>query len=82
MTLSSIPKIKLFIYIHFYFSDDNQNKTHDKKEKKMVVQKPHGTVEYTVSVNRKYECSLILLDLHHISPDTGCPLAALLLHSP
>ncbi|XP_077910907.1 nuclear receptor coactivator 7 isoform X6 [Halichoerus grypus] len=27
--------------------DDNQNKTHDKKEKKMVVQKPHGTMEYT-----------------------------------
>ncbi|XP_036172389.1 nuclear receptor coactivator 7 isoform X3 [Myotis myotis] len=32
----------------YYSSDDNQNKTHDKKEKKMVVQKPHGTVEYTV----------------------------------
>uniref|UniRef100_G3TCT7 Nuclear receptor coactivator 7 n=1 Tax=Loxodonta africana TaxID=9785 RepID=G3TCT7_LOXAF len=30
-----------------YSSDDNQNKTHDKKEKKMVVQKPHGTMEYT-----------------------------------
>ncbi|EPQ03204.1 Nuclear receptor coactivator 7 [Myotis brandtii] len=32
----------------YYSTDDNQNKTHDKKEKKMVVQKPHGTVEYTV----------------------------------
>ncbi|XP_054425899.1 nuclear receptor coactivator 7 isoform X2 [Pteronotus mesoamericanus] len=31
----------------YYSIDDNQNKTHDKKEKKMVVQKPHGTVEYT-----------------------------------
>nr|XP_025721012.1 nuclear receptor coactivator 7 isoform X2 [Callorhinus ursinus] len=31
----------------YYSTDDNQNKTHDKKEKKMVVQKPHGTVEYT-----------------------------------
>ncbi|XP_006834749.1 PREDICTED: nuclear receptor coactivator 7 isoform X1 [Chrysochloris asiatica] len=31
----------------FYSVDDNQNKMHDKKEKKMVVQKPHGTVEYT-----------------------------------
>nr|XP_045014290.1 nuclear receptor coactivator 7 isoform X2 [Jaculus jaculus] len=31
----------------YYSVDDNQNKTHDKKEKKMVVQKPHGTVEYT-----------------------------------
>lgn len=30
----------------YYSIDDNQNKTHDKKEKKMVVQKPHGTVEY------------------------------------
>ncbi|XP_072187222.1 nuclear receptor coactivator 7 isoform X2 [Excalfactoria chinensis] len=27
--------------------DDNQNKTNEKKEKKMVSQKPHGTVEYT-----------------------------------
>ncbi|XP_048209989.1 nuclear receptor coactivator 7 isoform X3 [Perognathus longimembris pacificus] len=32
----------------YYSIDDNQNKTHDKKEKKMVVQKPHGTMEYTV----------------------------------
>ncbi|XP_053447500.1 nuclear receptor coactivator 7 isoform X1 [Nycticebus coucang] len=31
----------------YYSMDDNQNKTHDKKEKKMVVQKPHGTMEYT-----------------------------------
>lgn len=31
----------------YYSTDDNQNKTQDKKEKKMVVQKPHGTVEYT-----------------------------------
>ncbi|XP_004382775.1 nuclear receptor coactivator 7 isoform X1 [Trichechus manatus latirostris] len=31
----------------YYNIDDNQNKTHDKKEKKMVVQKPHGTMEYT-----------------------------------
>lgn len=31
----------------YYSLDDNQNKTHDKKEKKMVVQKPHGTMEYT-----------------------------------
>ncbi|NXA47105.1 NCOA7 protein, partial [Nothocercus julius] len=27
--------------------DDNQNKTNEKKEKKMVSQKPHGTIEYT-----------------------------------
>uniref|UniRef100_A0AC11E223 Nuclear receptor coactivator 7 n=1 Tax=Ovis aries TaxID=9940 RepID=A0AC11E223_SHEEP len=32
----------------YYSIDDNPNKTHDKKEKKMVVQKPHGTMEYTV----------------------------------
>ncbi|XP_004673887.1 PREDICTED: nuclear receptor coactivator 7 [Condylura cristata] len=31
----------------YYSVDDNQNKTHDKKEKKMLVQKPHGTMEYT-----------------------------------
>lgn len=31
----------------YYSVDDNPNKTHDKKEKKMVVQKPHGTMEYT-----------------------------------
>lgn len=31
----------------YYTIDDNQSKTHDKKEKKMVVQKPHGTMEYT-----------------------------------
>lgn len=30
--------------------DDNQNKTNEKKEKKMVSQKPLGTVEYTVSI--------------------------------
>ncbi|XP_013372098.1 PREDICTED: nuclear receptor coactivator 7 isoform X2 [Chinchilla lanigera] len=30
----------------YYSVDDNQNKAHDKKEKKMV-QKPHGTTEYT-----------------------------------
>lgn len=30
-------------------SEDNQSKAHDKKEKKMVFQKPQGTVEYTVS---------------------------------
>lgn len=42
--------MKLFTGIWFNSSDDNQSKTHDKKEKKMVVQKPHGTMEYTVSV--------------------------------
>ncbi|NXX89061.1 NCOA7 protein, partial [Centropus bengalensis] len=31
----------------FFFLDDNQNKTNEKKEKKMVSQKPHGTIEYT-----------------------------------
>ncbi|XP_074043616.1 nuclear receptor coactivator 7 isoform X2 [Macrotis lagotis] len=30
----------------YYNIDDNQNKTNEKKEKKMVVQKPRGTVEY------------------------------------
>lgn len=44
-------KMKLFTGIWFNSSDDNQSKTHDKKEKKMVVQKPHGTMEYTVSVD-------------------------------
>ncbi|NXP40917.1 NCOA7 protein, partial [Leiothrix lutea] len=31
----------------YYGTDDNQNKTNEKKEKKMVSQKPHGTIEYT-----------------------------------
>lgn len=31
----------------YYGTDNNQNKMQDKKEKKMVVQKPHGTKEYT-----------------------------------
>ncbi|XP_027704369.1 nuclear receptor coactivator 7 isoform X1 [Vombatus ursinus] len=31
----------------YYNIDDNQNKTNEKKEKKMVVQKPRGTMEYT-----------------------------------
>ncbi|XP_075604131.1 nuclear receptor coactivator 7 isoform X6 [Balearica regulorum gibbericeps] len=31
----------------YYNTDDNQNKTNEKKEKKMVSQKPHGTIEYT-----------------------------------
>lgn len=37
-------------YLNFFCSlDDNQNKNNEKKEKKMVSQKPHGTMEYTVS---------------------------------
>lgn len=38
--------------LEYFFSslDDNQNKTNEKKEKKMVSQKPHGTIEYTVSI--------------------------------
>ncbi|CAM4535710.1 nuclear receptor coactivator 7 isoform X2 [Caretta caretta] len=31
----------------YYNTDDNQNKTNEKKEKKMVAQKPLGTIEYT-----------------------------------
>ncbi|XP_076189653.1 nuclear receptor coactivator 7 isoform X3 [Aptenodytes patagonicus] len=31
----------------YYSTDDNQNKTNEKKEKKMVSQKPLGTIEYT-----------------------------------
>lgn len=61
----------------FYSSDDNQNKTHDKKEKKMVVQKPHGTMEYTVSINRKSKCFLILLNLPNVSPWHILPLGCI-----
>uniref|UniRef100_A0A803VK84 Nuclear receptor coactivator 7 n=1 Tax=Ficedula albicollis TaxID=59894 RepID=A0A803VK84_FICAL len=32
----------------YYSTDDNQNKSNEKKEKKMVSQKPHGTIEYTI----------------------------------
>nr|XP_056712494.1 nuclear receptor coactivator 7 isoform X2 [Euleptes europaea] len=31
----------------YYSTDNNQTKTNEKKEKKMVSQKPHGTTEYT-----------------------------------
>ncbi|XP_060094837.1 nuclear receptor coactivator 7 isoform X1 [Heteronotia binoei] len=31
----------------YYSIDNNQTKTNEKKEKKMVFQKPHGTIEYT-----------------------------------
>ncbi|XP_006139498.2 nuclear receptor coactivator 7 isoform X2 [Pelodiscus sinensis] len=31
----------------YYDTDDNHNKTNEKKEKKMVTQKPLGTIEYT-----------------------------------
>lgn len=33
----------------YYSIDDNQSKTKEKKEKKMVTQKPHGTIEYTAA---------------------------------
>lgn len=46
----------------FFFSlDDNQNKTNEKKEKKMVSQKPHGTIEYTVSIGVLL-CSCLLFE--------------------
>ncbi|XP_072853151.2 nuclear receptor coactivator 7 isoform X2 [Pogona vitticeps] len=45
---SSQPKdIRRTDLKRFYSTDDNQSKTNEKKEKKMVSQKPHGTVEYT-----------------------------------
>ncbi|XP_077156316.1 nuclear receptor coactivator 7 isoform X2 [Paroedura picta] len=31
----------------YYSIDNNQTRTNEKKEKKMVFQKPHGTIEYT-----------------------------------
>lgn len=51
-SLSSIPENEIIHQHMFSSSDDNQNKTHDKKEKKMMVQKPQGTMEYTVSAIR------------------------------
>ncbi|XP_075410713.1 nuclear receptor coactivator 7 isoform X2 [Tenrec ecaudatus] len=44
---NQIKEVKRTELKRYYNTDDNQNKAHDKKEKKMVVQKPHGTVEYT-----------------------------------
>ncbi|KAK1171155.1 nuclear receptor coactivator 7-like isoform X1 [Acipenser oxyrinchus oxyrinchus] len=36
--------------------DDNRNKTHEKKEKKMVIQKPNGTVEYIAGPQDNLNC--------------------------
>ncbi|XP_063091116.1 nuclear receptor coactivator 7 isoform X2 [Cavia porcellus] len=44
---NQLKEIKRTELKRYYSVDDNQNKTHDKKEKKMVVQKPHGTIAYT-----------------------------------
>ncbi|XP_045150284.1 nuclear receptor coactivator 7 isoform X2 [Echinops telfairi] len=44
---NQLKEIKRTELKRYYNTDDNQNKTQDKKEKKMVVPKPHGTVEYT-----------------------------------
>ncbi|XP_053141248.1 nuclear receptor coactivator 7 isoform X2 [Hemicordylus capensis] len=45
---SSQPKdIRRTDLKRYYSIDDNQIKTNEKKEKKMVSQKPHGTIEYT-----------------------------------
>lgn len=44
---SQLKEIRRTELKRYYSVDDNQNRTHDKKEKKMVVQKPHGTIEYT-----------------------------------
>ncbi|XP_010963816.1 nuclear receptor coactivator 7 isoform X1 [Camelus dromedarius] len=44
---SQLKEIRRTELKRYYSIDDNQNKAHDKKEKKMVVQKPHGTMEYT-----------------------------------
>ncbi|XP_048347264.1 nuclear receptor coactivator 7 isoform X2 [Sphaerodactylus townsendi] len=45
---SSQPKdIRRADLKRYYSIDNNQTKTSEKKEKKMVSQKPHGTIEYT-----------------------------------
>ncbi|XP_062980782.1 nuclear receptor coactivator 7 isoform X2 [Elgaria multicarinata webbii] len=45
---SSQPKdIRRTDLKRYYSIDDNQTKTNEKKEKKMVSQKPRGTIEYT-----------------------------------
>lgn len=41
----------LVIVALVFLSDDNQTKTNEKKEKKMVTQKPHGTIEYMVRLD-------------------------------
>ncbi|MGH0152583.1 UNVERIFIED_CONTAM: hypothetical protein FKN15_063572, partial [Acipenser sinensis] len=40
----------------FCFSDDNRSKTNEKKEKKMVIQKPSGTVEYIAKSQDTLNC--------------------------
>ncbi|XP_055981841.1 nuclear receptor coactivator 7 [Sorex fumeus] len=44
---SQLKEIRRTELKRYYSMDNNQNKMQDKKEKKMVVQKPHGTMEYT-----------------------------------
>nr|XP_003215631.1 PREDICTED: nuclear receptor coactivator 7 isoform X4 [Anolis carolinensis] len=44
---SQIKDIRRTDLKRFYITDDNQTKTNEKKEKKMVSQRPHGTIEYT-----------------------------------
>ncbi|XP_070589559.1 nuclear receptor coactivator 7-like [Erythrolamprus reginae] len=44
---SSQPKdIRRTDLKRYYSIDDNQTKSNEKKEKKMITQKPHGTIEY------------------------------------
>ncbi|MBN3276971.1 OXR1 protein, partial [Polyodon spathula] len=40
----------------YYTIDDNRNKTNEKKEKKMVIQKPNGTVEYIAKSQDTLNC--------------------------
>ncbi|XP_063166429.1 nuclear receptor coactivator 7 isoform X1 [Candoia aspera] len=48
---SSQPKdIRRTDLKRYYSIDDNQTKTNEKKEKKKVSQKPHGTIEYTAGI--------------------------------
>uniref|UniRef100_A0A8I6A0R1 Nuclear receptor coactivator 7 n=1 Tax=Rattus norvegicus TaxID=10116 RepID=A0A8I6A0R1_RAT len=44
---NQLKEIRRMELKRYYNADDNQSKSHDKKEKKMVVQKPQGTLEYT-----------------------------------
>ncbi|XP_065444600.1 nuclear receptor coactivator 7 isoform X7 [Chrysemys picta bellii] len=58
-SLNNLLEVMHSLSVHKHFSwcvdyrqpylllDDNQNKTNEKKEKKMVTQKPLGTIEYT-----------------------------------
>ncbi|XP_041109220.1 nuclear receptor coactivator 7-like isoform X4 [Polyodon spathula] len=55
-TKKSMKEIRHMDLKKYYTIDDNRNKTNEKKEKKMVIQKPNGTVEYIAKSQDTLNC--------------------------